>query len=362
MVRRRLRRAFASVQPPPRLVDWSLLVCVCIEVLTGLVSFTVGTSDGWPVLWFHRVVGLAIVALLAFKLARVRHRIVDRDRWDSATPLAFLTAVVALLALATGIAWVLGVGSADDRIAYWTLLSVHVGLGLALLALVAAHATTRFRPPRRADFRERRTALRFAGLFVGGAVVYRLQETANALIGTGGDERRFTGSRPTAGEGNGSFPVTSWVADDPDPIDPAEWSLAVSGLVENPLEFDELAADATRHALLDCTSGWYTVQEWEGVRVGDLLDEAGSLEGASHVRFVSVTGYRWTLPIGEARDALLATRVGGEALSHGHGAPTRLVAPDRRGFQWVKWVVRVEVRDREDPAQWLVTLVSGFDS
>ncbi len=229
--------------------------------------------------------------------------------------------------------------------------------------------SARGRPPRNAvstspakDFRERRIALEFAGLFVGGAVVYRLQETANAVLGTGGDERRFTGSRPADGEGNGSFPVTSWVADDPDPIDPEAWSLAVSGLVADPLELESVEPDATRHALLDCTSGWYTVQEWQGVRVGDLLDDAGALEGASHVRFVSVTGYRWTLPIGEARDALLATRVGGEALSHGHGAPVRLVAPGRRGFQWVKWVVRVEVRDREDPAQWLVTLISGFDS
>jgi DMSO/TMAO reductase YedYZ molybdopterin-dependent catalytic subunit len=37
------------------------------------------------------------------------------------------------------------------------------------------------------------------------------------------------------------------------------------------------------------------------------------------------------------------------------------VAPGRRGFQWVKWVERIEVRRRGDPAQWVVTLVSGFD-
>ncbi len=361
MVRGRLERAFASVQPPPRLVDWSLFVCVSIEAATGLLSFTVGTPDRWYVFWLHRTVGLAIVALLAFKLARVRHRIVDRDRWDSATPLSVLTAVAALGTLATGIAWVVGVGS-EGRIAYWTLLSVHVGFGLALVPLVVAHLATRFRLPRQTDFRERRTALKFAGLFVGGAVVYRLQETANAVLDTGGSDRRFTGSRPAEGEGNDGFPITSWVADDPDPIDPDAWSLAVSGLVESPLKLDAVEPDATRHALLDCTSGWYTVQKWQGVRVGDLLDEAGTLENASHVRFVSVTGYRWTLPIGEARNALLATRVGGEALSHGHGAPVRLVAPGRRGFQWVKWVVRVEVRDRTDSAQWLVTLISGFDS
>ena len=42
--------------------------------------------------------------------------------------------------------------------------------------------------------------------------------------------------------------------------------------------------------------------------------------------------------IAEVRGYLLATRVGGEPLDHGHGAPVRLVAPGRRGFEWVKWV------------------------
>jgi DMSO/TMAO reductase YedYZ molybdopterin-dependent catalytic subunit len=96
--------------------------------------------------------------------------------------------------------------------------------------------------------------------------------------------------------------------------------------------------------------------------VGDLLDTAGEIgEEAAYVRFVSVTGYRWSLPLAEAEDALLATHVGEERLSHGHGAPARLVAPDRRGFQWVKWITRVELRSEYDAGQWLVTLISGFD-
>jgi DMSO/TMAO reductase YedYZ molybdopterin-dependent catalytic subunit len=72
-----------------------------------------------------------------------------------------------------------------------------------------------------------------------------------------------------------------------------------------------------------------------------------------------VTGYRWSFPLAEARDFLLATHVGGERLSHGHGFPLRLVAPQRRGFQWVKWVTRIELRRRRDASQYLATLVSG---
>ncbi|WP_123623790.1 molybdopterin-dependent oxidoreductase [Halorubrum sp. CSM-61] len=355
----RLRAALDRFEPPPRAVDWSLFAFVVAEAVTGLVSFTVGAPEGWPLFWLHRALGVAIVALLAWKLARVRRRLTDPELWRRSTALSVLTLLAALGALATGIAWVFGL---DVRVSYWTLLSVHVGFGLVLVPLVAAHAATRFRLPRRVDFERRRTALRYTVLLAAGAAAYRLQQGVSDALDTAGADRRFTGSQPREGAGNAAFPITSWVADDPDPIDRDEYRLTVDGLVSDPVELtaEELAAGHETEALLDCTSGWYTVQEWGGTRVGDLLDAAGELDDdAAYVRFTSVTGYRWSLPIDEARDALLATHVGGERLSHGHGAPARLVAPDRRGFQWVKWVTRVEVRAEYDLGQWVVTLVSG---
>jgi DMSO/TMAO reductase YedYZ molybdopterin-dependent catalytic subunit len=369
--RSRLRDALDRLEPPPRAVDWSLFAFVAAEVVTGLVSFTVGVPEGWPLFWLHRALGLAIIALLAWKLARVRHRLTEPSLWRRSTALSVLTLVAALGALSTGIVWVFGL---DVRVSYWTLLSVHVGFGLVLLPLVGAHAATRFRLPRRVDFERRRTAVRYTVLLTAGAATYRLQQGVSDLLDTAGADRRFTGSQPREGEGNGAFPITSWVADDPDPIDRDDYRLRVEGLVSDPFELgaDELDAGHETAALLDCTSGWYTVQEWGGIRVGDLLDAAGgpeAIEGddgspdgePAYVRFTSVTGYRWSLPLDEAEDALLATRVGGERLSHGHGAPARLVAPGRRGFQWVKWVTRVEVRSEYDLGQWIVTLVSGFD-
>jgi DMSO/TMAO reductase YedYZ molybdopterin-dependent catalytic subunit len=368
----RLWTALDRLEPPPRAVDWSLFAFVTAEVGTGLVSFTVGVPEGWPIFWLHRALGLSIVALLAWKLARVRRRLTDPDLWQRSTALSVLTLVAALGALTTGIVWVFGL---DVRLSYWTLLSVHVGFGLALLPLVAAHASTRFRLPRRVDFERRRTAVRYFALLAAGGATYRLQQVVNDALDTAGADRRFTGSQPREGEGNEAFPITSWVADDPDPIDRDAYRLTVEGLVSDPVELTaaDLAAGHETEALLDCTSGWYTVQEWGGIRVGDLLEAAGGVGGAAadresaasrepaYVRFTSVTGYRWSLPIAEAEDALLATHVGGERLSHGHGAPARLVAPDRRGFQWVKWVTRVEVRSEYDLGQWVVTLVSGFE-
>jgi DMSO/TMAO reductase YedYZ molybdopterin-dependent catalytic subunit len=78
------------------------------------------------------------------------------------------------------------------------------------------------------------------------------------------------------------------------------------------------------------------------------------------VRVISHTGYRSSFDLGDARRLLLATSVGGEPLSHEHGAPARLVAPGWRGFQWVRWVVRVELHDGPDPGAVASTVWSSF--
>ena len=355
-------RQTRRLEPPPPVVDWAIGTLVVFEVVSGLVSFTVGLPGGAWIFWTHSAAGLSLVGLLAFKLYRVRYRISGRVSWDRQTPFSILMALVALSSLSTGVFWVLG---GNVPIAGWTTLNLHVGLGLLLVPLLLLHLGSRFRLPRRTDM-DRRAALKTGALLVAGTIAWQTSEVTDRLLG--GASRRFTGSKPTGDladtetEG-GAFPVTSWVADDPEPIDRTEWELVVDGLVDEPatLSYDEVGPERRLRATLDCTSGWYTVQDWEGVRVGDLLSAVGAREEARYVRFVSVTGYRWSLPIEEARDALLATHVGGNQLSHGHGAPMRLVAPGRRGFQWVKWIDRVEVRRDPDPAQWIVTLISGFD-
>ncbi|WP_439028106.1 molybdopterin-dependent oxidoreductase [Haloarchaeobius sp. DT45] len=348
-----------SLAPSPSVVDAGILVAVLAEAATGLLSLTARPDDGWLFV-VHGVVGLALVVLLGLKFWRVWRRVTGRLTRTIAV--SILLSVLAVAALVTGVAWTLGGTSPVPGL---TLLVLHGYLGALLLPVLLVHLLARFRLPDRETVTERRNALKMGGLLVGGAAVWRLQQgVARDLV----PSRRFTGSREEgSGEGN-AFPVTSWVADDPDPIAVDDWRLAVGGAVDTPREFrySDLpepgdGGDAETRALLDCTSGWYSEHDWQGVRIGDLLDAAGADPDAGWVRFRSVTGYRWSLPAEEARDALLATHVDGERLRHGHGFPVRLVAPGRRGFQWVKWVEAVEVRDKNDPAQWLATLVSGFD-
>ena len=342
----------ARFEPSPRVVDWSILGCVLVETASGIVSLGSGAPAQWPLFWLHRVVGLALVVLLFFKLRRVTPRL--RGRWDRSTAVSVLTAVVALAALGSGVAWAFG---ADVDVGFWTLLNLHIGFGLLVLPLVILHLRSRYRRVRRVDFEGRRTALQYGAFLLAGALVTRLQTVANGVVDT--PQRRFTGSKPVEGVG---FPVTSWVADDPEPLDAETWRLRVDGLVTSNIElsYEEFEDGDSMRALLDCTSGWYTTEDWRGLRLGRLLDTVDAADEARWVTVHSVTGYRWSFPLDEARGFLLATHVDGDRLSHGHGFPLRLVAPDRRGFQWVKWVTRIELRRRRDATQYLATLVSGL--
>ncbi len=107
------------------------------------------------------------------------------------------------------------------------------------------------------------------------------------------------------------------------------------------LHFRAVAFDDRLTATLDCTGGFFSTQEWSGVRLDRLL---GKADRAS-IRVVSSTGYDRRFPVDRASSLLLATRMGGQALDPGHGFPARLVVSDGRGFHWVKWVSVIEVDD-----------------
>jgi DMSO/TMAO reductase YedYZ molybdopterin-dependent catalytic subunit len=342
-------------------VDLTLLAAVLTLLSTGVASAFAGApGDGWLFV-VHGLAGVVLAGFLALKLWRVRARVRGATRSPTVAT-SVLLAVLTLSALATGIAWVLG--APLDVPGPFPLLVVHAFLGLVVVVPFLVHLRARFGLPARTTLADRRRAIGYAGVALAGGLAYRAQGAVNDLLDTPGARRRFTGSRERGSDAGNRFPVTAWVADDPDPVDPDDWTLRVGGRVGEPLTlgYDDLApaAGAAERAVLDCTSGWYSDHEWTGVRVGDLLDRARIEQDAAWVQFRSVTGYRWSLPLPEARDALLAARVDGERLSHGHGFPLRLVAPDRRGFQWVKWVEAVRATRRREAGEWIAIFTSGL--
>ena len=98
-------------------------------------------------------------------------------------------------------------------------------------------------------------------------------------------------------------------------IDAPQWSLSVTGAVERELElaYDDLDRRRGVTAVIDCTGGWYSEQDWRGVPVADVLDQAGTSPNAASITVTSATGYYRRFSMEEAREYVLATHVGGSS-------------------------------------------------
>jgi DMSO/TMAO reductase YedYZ molybdopterin-dependent catalytic subunit/cytochrome b561 len=340
----------------PRATDWGLAVLVAALIATGaLTLFAGGTSDSW-VFVAHDAFGAAIALLLVVKLRRVWPRVRE---WSGRAVPGVAAAVLAAATLGSGWLWAAGV---TPIIAGFSLLGWHDALGVVVATAVAAHMALRAKALRARDLAHRRQFLIAAGGTLGSLIAWRAQRPFEALLALKGARRRFTGSYEADSFAGNAFPTTSWVADKPLPIDVSAYRLRLHGLVVTELELTlrELPPTDEMVATLDCTGGFYSTQRWRGVRIERLLERAGAGGSARHVSVVSRTGYRWSFALEDARKLLLATHVGGESLSHEHGAPVRLVVPGARGFQWVKWVERIELLDHPDYGAPASTVLSSF--
>jgi DMSO/TMAO reductase YedYZ molybdopterin-dependent catalytic subunit len=221
-------------------------------------------------------------------------------------------------------------------------MQLHVGAAVGAVVLLVAHvvmhhrsAPRRWRPLLRRSDLTRRRALLGTGVVAGAAALWLIAP---------GLPRRATGSHEVGSGNIAIVPVTQWMFDPVPQIAAAAWRLRTP---DRSFDLAAIAAlpQSTVRAVLDCTGGWFTEQEWSGVPLSAL----GLRQGAS-IEVVSTTGYRRRFPAREAGTLLLATHASGRPLSGGHGGPARIVAPGRRGFWWVKWVASIDVID--EPWWW----------
>lgn len=318
-----------------------LLALIAVELISGFFGLVSNSPDEAAFILAHRIAGWGIIAVLLWKALNIAASL----RWARrpAPRAASLVLAAALaLTLALGFAW-----SFVGPMSFWLFSGVswHIYIGGALVPILIWHALYHTRGFPLKFWVDRRSFLRLAGLAIAAAALWRIGETAAAIGGLSGATRRFTGSYDAGSYSGNAFPLTSWLNDNPAPISASDWRLAIGGAVANSavLRYDDIAADAELTATLDCTGGWHSTQIWRGMPLADLLSAAQPAADAASVTVRSVTGYYRRFSLAEADGYIIATHVGDEPLSHGHGFPARLVAPDKRGFEWVKWIDAIEV-------------------
>ncbi len=161
---------------------------------------------------------------------------------------------------------------------------------------------------------------------------------------------------------NKDFYVTSCCST-PKPLKSEQWSLTVKGLVERSitLRYEDLfTRPAVRQIVtLECIGNpiggdSISTAEWGGIRLADLLREAGVDPGAVDLVMRAADGYSDSFPIQRALepDVLIAQTMNGEPLPRNHGYPARIIVPGIYGMKHVKWLAELEVVSEDYQGHW----------
>jgi DMSO/TMAO reductase YedYZ molybdopterin-dependent catalytic subunit len=140
-------------------------------------------------------------------------------------------------------------------------------------------------------------------------------------------------------------------------VDLGTFMLTVDGAVARPRmwRFEELAALPSREVAvrMDCVSGFRNNTMMRGVTVASVLEMVGPLAGARRAIFWCADGYDTSSTLADVREAgaMLVWEVNGEREAR-FGFPLRLAMPGRYGYQWAKWVQRIEVVRHDRQGYW----------
>jgi DMSO/TMAO reductase YedYZ molybdopterin-dependent catalytic subunit len=153
----------------------------------------------------------------------------------------------------------------------------------------------------------------------------------------------------------------------PQKVDLAKYRLKVFGTgIEKPesLKYEQVTAlpSFEKPVTLLCVEGWSVDILWEGVRLTDVFEAAGYDATATPpaaepkvVIFRCVDGYSTSLPYDYVRDRdiLLAYKMNGVELPEERGFPLQVVAEDKWGYKWAKWITSIELsRDTSFRGYW----------
>jgi len=138
----------------------------------------------------------------------------------------------------------------------------------------------------------------------------------------------------------------------PQNINSSGYRLTVTGLTKKTrvYTYDEVLSGFTHYSkvtTLHCVEGWDVTLLFEGVLVRDLIAGSGVDPRANTVIFTAHDGYTTSFPLDYFmnHDILMAYKMNNVTLPAERGYPFELVAEDKWGYKWIKWIEKIELTD-----------------
>lgn len=135
----------------------------------------------------------------------------------------------------------------------------------------------------------------------------------------------------------------------------ATTTVSITGLVDSDvtLTLDDLRArtNTSVEAELICVSGQsFGTHNWTGVKLKDLLNEAGVGSSAFKIAFFAADDYSTDLTIDDAMrdDVIIALQKDGEPLNE----KNQLVVPGKWGYKWISGIVSIKLVDFDFKGTW----------
>lgn len=121
-----------------------------------------------------------------------------------------------------------------------------------------------------------------------------------------------------------------------------DWTLNVEGEVGKSLalSYADLAAmeqSSLSQVLMQKSRGEDTVNDWEGVSLSAIMEQAEAVPGASGITAMAADGYAIMIPLVDLENAIVALKMDGDWITTSdadHG-PIRLVVPNKPSNHWI---------------------------
>lgn len=137
-------------------------------------------------------------------------------------------------------------------------------------------------------------------------------------------------------------------------IDLEDYRLTVEGLVEKNKEYKYSELQNKKHikkvVTLNCVEGWSVKALWEGIPLEVILEEAEVKPEANTVILYAADGYSTSLSLSFVLDnnIMIADKLNGVQLPPRQGFPFQLVAEQKWGYKWIRWIERIELSTDTD--------------